>query len=223
MTKPTYEIATVSDIVLKRNDGFVFTTSVLVADRFNKKRKTVIRKIESFPDDEFSRHNFVPSTYVDSRGKKQPMYEITRDGFTMLAMGFTGDEAYQWKIKFIEAFNRMEKHLRNVMKKGWLENRAEAALEYRAMSRTLQEVRKLEGKDTKSHHYMNEAKLVNWALTGEFKKVDRKALDQDSLKVLTELEIYNAVLLGAQHDRDTRKTLLKNRFAELTQKLLDAA
>lgn len=212
-----------NDIVLKKANGETFTTSILLAEKFGKRHKAVLRKIENLPKDDFNRRNFVPVKYTDAKGEDRKMYEITRDGFSYIAMGFTGEEAHIWKVKFIEAFNKMERHLRNMLKKEWIEHRAEAALEYKMMARTLQEVRKLDGKSTQHFHFSNEAKLVNWALTGEFKKVDRDGLNDQELKVLVELEAYNAVLLGARHDRDTRKALLKNRCREATQKLLDAA
>ncbi len=209
-----------NDIVLKKSNGETFTTSLLIAEKFGKQHKNVIRAIEKLPNDEFWRLNFEPRDYEDERGKWQPMYEINRDGFSLLAMRFTGKKAYEWQIKFIGAFNKMERHLKNMLNKNWIEHRAEASLEYKAMSRTLQEVRKLEGKDTKFFHYTNEAKLVNWALTGEFKKVDRNALNNSEIEILVTLETYNAVLLGAGHDRNSRKLLLKNRFNEITLKKL---
>ena len=53
---------------------------------------------------------FHPATF-ENRGKKYPMYLMNRDGFSLLAMGFTGKEAVQWKLKYIAAFNAMEKQL----------------------------------------------------------------------------------------------------------------
>ena len=55
---------------------------------------------------------FYESTYVNSQNKKQPMYLMNRDGFTLLAMGFTGEKALKWKIKYIAAFNAMESELK---------------------------------------------------------------------------------------------------------------
>lgn len=90
-------------------DGQPMTTSRKVAKRFKKAHKTVLRSIKRIEaaQPEFSRLNFVPRDYVDERGKSQPEYRMTRDGFALLAMGFTGDEAMGWKIAYINAFNRM--------------------------------------------------------------------------------------------------------------------
>ena len=92
-------------------DGKPVTTSLLVADRFAKRHGNVLmalRKLEC--SEEFNALNFKLVEYRDSKGETRPMYEITRDGFMFLAMGFTGKEAAEWKEKFIEAFNRVETH-----------------------------------------------------------------------------------------------------------------
>ena len=211
-----------NDIVLKKANGEIYTTSLLLAEKFEKRHDRVIRKIESLSSETFSRLKIGEAEYNDDQGKPRKMYELNRDAFSFIAMGFTGKKADEWKLKYIDAFNKMEKHLKNMFNLNWIEHRTEAALEYKMMARTLQEVRKLEGKETKSFHYANEAKLVNWALTGEFKRVDRNQLDDQSLRVLVDLEAYNAVLLAVKHDRDTRKELLKNRYSELTIDKLDA-
>lgn len=212
-----------NDIVLKKPNGEIFTTSLLVAEKFGKQHKNVIQKIENLSEEVFTRLKIQPSYYIDDSGKSNKIYELNRDAFSFIAMGFTGKKADEWKLKYIDAFNKMERHLKNMLNNKWIEHRAEAALEYKMMSRTLQEVRKLEGKVTRDYHYANEAKLVNWALTGEFQKVDRNQLNDNDLQVLVTLEAYNAVLLGVGHDRDTRKALLKNRYAEITKAKLDAA
>ncbi len=92
----------------------VTCTSLSVAEVFNKNHKNIIRKINEFPKDNFTKLNFEPSKYIDSTGRILPCYKITRDGFSLLVMGFTGEKAYKWKIEFIKAFNEMEKRLRNI-------------------------------------------------------------------------------------------------------------
>ena len=101
----------------------VYTTSLLVAEKFNKLHKNVLRDIENViqkcPDKDFSRLNFEPRNYQYQSGKNQdreaPMYNISKDGFTMLAMGFTGEKAFLWKIAFINAFNKMEAKLNELL------------------------------------------------------------------------------------------------------------
>ena len=94
-------------------DNHPVTSSVSVATIFEKNHRDVLRSIKSLEGPkEFTERNFALSEYTDSTGRKLPMYLITRDGFTILAMGFTGKRAMEFKIKYIEAFNRMEAELR---------------------------------------------------------------------------------------------------------------
>jgi len=100
------------------HQNHVYTTSLLVAEKFEKLHKNVLRDIERIiktcPDHRFNGLNFEPVNYKDAKGETRPMYNLTRDGFTMLAMGFTGQKAFLWKIAYINAFNRMEAKLREL-------------------------------------------------------------------------------------------------------------
>lgn len=93
-------------------DNGVFTTSLSVAAVFEKRHDNIIAQIRALPSDNFTALNFKVSEYVDTTGRKLPMYKITRDGFSLLVMGFTGERAYRWKIEFIAAFNKMEAMMR---------------------------------------------------------------------------------------------------------------
>ncbi|EDC3952623.1 peptidase [Salmonella enterica subsp. enterica serovar Chester] len=92
--------------------GKVVTSSLAVASYFGKQHKNVIQKIASLEcSAEFTELNFQLSEYIDASGRKLPCYQITRDGFAFLAMGFTGKRAAQFKEAYINAFNQMEKQL----------------------------------------------------------------------------------------------------------------
>lgn len=85
------------------------TNSLLVAKRFKKHHRDVLRAIRNLGcSEEFRLRNFAQSSFINEQGKTYPCYLMTKDGFSMLAMGFTGREADQWKEAYIEAFNRMK-------------------------------------------------------------------------------------------------------------------
>lgn len=90
----------------------------------------------------------------------------------------------------------------------WRKLRHEAASSYKVMSDVLHDYRQDMGKETKSFHYANEAKLVNWAITGEFKPLDRESLSERELDVLGKLESRNSVMIARGADRETRKEIL---------------
>jgi Rha family phage regulatory protein len=108
----------------------IFTSSRRVAEKFNKNHKDILRKIEdiviAIEESAILRppHLFEISTYMTPQNKLQPEYLMNRDGFTLLAMGFTGKEALTWKLKYIEAFNEMERRLHS---QALIDNRFELA------------------------------------------------------------------------------------------------
>lgn len=88
------------------------TTSILIAEAFGKHHKNILQSIDRLEcSAEFTELNFQPSSYQDTSGRMLPCFEITRDGFTFLAMGFTGKKAAEFKEAFIAQFNKMEKLL----------------------------------------------------------------------------------------------------------------
>ncbi|KAA8733889.1 Rha family transcriptional regulator [Acinetobacter qingfengensis] len=116
------------------HDQQVKTNSLKVAEIFKKRHDNVLQKIESilaikssalnfqeaksnalnFEVVEFNQRNFTLVEYLDEQGKPRPMYEMTKDGFIFLVMGFTGEEAALTKIAYINTFNQMAAMLHNV-------------------------------------------------------------------------------------------------------------
>lgn len=97
------------ELVLKTEKGTLVTTSLLVSEKFNKEHKHVLESIrELMRSAEKSAHFFRSTTYNDSINRTQEMFLMNRDGFSLLVMGFTGKIALDFKIEFIEAFNKME-------------------------------------------------------------------------------------------------------------------
>lgn len=118
-TQITLTSTTCAKNLVSVNDGKVVTTSLQVAEHFQRPHKDVlssIRKLDCSPI--FQERNFSLSFYhsklLNGGYKKQPMYYITRDGFTFLAMGFTGKIAARFKEAYINAFNEMERMLSGV-------------------------------------------------------------------------------------------------------------
>ncbi|EFF8568709.1 Rha family transcriptional regulator [Escherichia coli] len=106
-------IPTLSHPDVTIENGRAVTTSVAVAEFFRKLHKNVIQKIEALEcSSEFTELNFKPSEYTDSTGRKLPMYQITKNGFVFLVMGFTGKKAAAFKEAYIAEFDRMEAELR---------------------------------------------------------------------------------------------------------------
>ena len=116
-------------VVIENNQPV--TDSRTVADKFSKNHRDVLKAIRELisqtGDMRKISQMFFETTLPDKYGREQPAYLMNRDGFSLLAMGFTGKKALQFKLKFIDAFNKMEEQLKSLAISGhdqrWLETR----------------------------------------------------------------------------------------------------
>ena len=105
------------EIILKEVNGQYVATSRQVAEKFEKEHKHVMRDIRNIIDNLGCVQNwtnpFSEVEYINEQNKQSyKEYEMNRDGFSLLAMGFTGQNALEWKYKYINAFNKMEEHIK---------------------------------------------------------------------------------------------------------------
>ena len=104
-----------NDIILSVQNGEPVVSSRQIAESFEKRHDHVMRDIEDIMKGlpkNGDTHMFFKTEYThEQNGQTYSMYLMNRDGFTLLAMGFTGKAALEWKLKYIAAFNEMEKKL----------------------------------------------------------------------------------------------------------------
>ena len=150
-------------IILRRKEAV--TTSLMVAEVFHKRHDDVLKSIHNLDcSDDFTHRNFAVSTYEDASGKSNPMYYITRDGFTFLAMGYRGKKAAEFKEAYINAFNQMEKAITERQSAEWLEARAAGKIvrkEETDIIKKLVEYAKEQGSGHADMLYVTYTKLAN--------------------------------------------------------------
>ena len=113
-----------NEITITNKDGRLIVSSLQISADFGKRHDHIIRDIENLITEtseensaDFTTQNwgvkkfFTESTYINERGRTYRCYDMTRDGFSLLVMGFTGKKALEWKLKYIKAFNLMEQKL----------------------------------------------------------------------------------------------------------------
>lgn len=101
-----------NEIILSTQNGEPVASSRQIAESFGKEHKNVMQSIENISAENSAvTQMFFKTTYTAGTGKAYPMYLMNRDGFSLLVMGFTGKAALEWKLKYIQAFNAMEKQL----------------------------------------------------------------------------------------------------------------
>jgi len=166
----------------------VFCKSNVVCDVFKKRHDNVLQSIRELMNNcskEFSQLNFQESTYK-SRGKEYPCYDMTKDGFTFLAMGFTGKEAAAFKELYINKFNEMER---------LLTSQRFARVEFKDLTDNIQLIHE----EPKFYHFSNEADLINRIVLGmsskKFRELKDIKKDESIRKYLTEEQLKNILLL----------------------------
>ena len=104
------------EIKLEVADGQVWTTSLQIADVFEKEHKHILAKIDELPQDDFRRTNFRLTERKAKFGaveRNERYFLVSKDGFTLLAMSFNGEKFYKFKVAYINAFNAMAEKLKN--------------------------------------------------------------------------------------------------------------
>lgn len=129
--------------LVKNIEGTLVVSSRQVAEDFGKEHNDTKKRIRELIRDmgEISHNYFILSEYKDSLNRTQEEYLLTRDGFSLLVMGFTGAKALEWKLKYIEAFNKMEQALREQEKPKLPNTYKEALLE---LVKTIEEKERVE-------------------------------------------------------------------------------
>ena len=154
-----------NELVYLKNEQ-ALTDSLTVAEMFEKRHKHVLEKIEKILNDsaENSAQCFHKTRYKDASGKWNTKYLINRDGFTFLVMGFTGKKANEWKWKYIDAFNKMEKVITERQTAVWLETRQQGKLIRKGETDVLQKLVEYAREQGSGHAdmlYMTYTKLAN--------------------------------------------------------------
>ena len=145
-------------------------TSLDVAETFEKEHRRVLQDIRDLKcSEDFRLHNFVQSSYVNEQGHNQSMIIMTRDGFTLLAMGYTGEKAMQFKEAYIRQFNAMERALIDKMRE-----REKGIAVRQALTKALQQ--SSENERMHGHAYSTYTDLVYRSVFGKTAKQLREEL-----------------------------------------------
>lgn len=192
----------------------VRANSLMVAKMFNKTHQHVLRDIAKITEsksglsEEFRVHNFVKSSYKDSTGRKLPCYDMTRDGFTVLVMGYTGQRAMRFKETYIHRFNEMESFIRTLV---------EARTQFPLLTENI----KLLHENPRPYHFSNECDMLNRLVLGmtakQFRETNqlgdvksiRPYLSPEQINMLDILQKVDIGLLVSVPDFEQRKRFLE--------------
>jgi len=183
-----------------KNDEAV-CDSLIIADRFHKRHDKLVSEIDRMYGDlvvvgyaQNSGHPiFVKTSYKHPQnGQIYQKYLMNRDGFSLLVMGFTGKKALEWKLKYIGAFNEMEKFILEKQSHTWIETRHQGKLTRSSETdviKQLVEYAKEQGSSNSDKLYMTYSKLAN-------KMAGVKNRDESSVMQLNNLSLIENIILN---------------------------
>lgn len=218
------------EITGSKNEEQVVTSSRTVAEKFEKRHADVLRAIVNLEcSPEFTQRNFALSSYKDESGKENKEYLITKDGFSMLAMGFTGEKAFKFKEAYINAFNAMEQELKRIYdeRQQCIIEREKGKLVRHILTDTIK--MKVADSPNKKFVYPNYTKLIYKILFGKTfnelklqyqikeKESLRDYLTSEELKELEEMEMLVSSLIGLGWGYEQVKSFV---LQEKTKKLV---
>lgn len=193
--------------------------SLLVAEMFEKNHKEVLRDVTNlYCSDEFRGRNFALSSYKSEQNKKLPCYDMTRDGFTFLAMGYRGKKAAQFKEAYIKRFNEMERYI-------------ETLVSTREDFPMLTDNIKLLHENPRPYHFSNECDMINRLVVGmtakqfrlerglEKKESIRPHLTDEQINMMNALQRADIGLLISEPNFEARKRHLEWYKQKLMEKM----
>ena len=194
-------------IEIRRNRPMV--SSLKIAELFGRPHNAVLKAIRKELMPEISLGKIDQSDYVDSRGKQQPAYWLDERQALVLMPFLGGTKSRDGQRQLVDAYLYYRDNFANPPRRDLLTAKRAAN---RPMLDALVEAREEAGKATEAHHYMTEAKLCNWALTGRFERLDERGLSNEDVALLELIRDRNRAFILAGLDYATRKARL-NEFA----------
>ena len=215
------DLMLINQFAVTEKKGKAITDSLNVSLIFGKRHDNVLQDIKNLDcSPEFNLLNFQETHYKDSKGRKQIMFDMTKDGFTFLVMGYKGKKAARFKEGYIFQFNEMESFIRNLL---------EAKLDFPEFTDAIMSTHE----EPKHYHFSNELNMINKIVTGmdakHFKELNgidptvksiRPYLDSNQLEAVRSLQRIDIGLIISMQDYEQRKATLEKQYGRLSQKAL---
>ena len=218
------------EITQRNNEEVLTASSRQVADKFEKEHRHVLESIDKMKEQlstaEFSAL-FMEGKYVASNGKKNKEYFMTRDGFSLLVMGFTGEKVLRWKLDYIKAFNEMEKELKRLYseRQKWEIERQKGILVRHILADTIK--MKVTDSPHKKCMYPNYTKLIYKTIFGKTmkelqeqygvkgKESIREYVTADELKQIESMEMLVSSLISCGWGYDQIKGFIQENSVKM--------
>ena len=214
-------------IVEQNKEEILTANSRDVAEHFEKQHKDVLESIRNLTAENSATKSMFIETSFESRGKFYPQYELARDGFSLLVMGFTGSKALEWKLKYIEAFNEMERELKRLFeeRKRTEIERAKGIIIRHVLTDTIK--MKIADSPNKKFAYPNYTKLIYRTIFGKSlkelqadfgvkpKETVRDYMTAEQLKEVESMEMLVSSLINLGMSYDEIKSFIQQKYTPM--------
>lgn len=195
-----------NNLVYLKNDEAV-CDSLQVAEKFDKQRRNVLQSIDNLIAENSAVKSMLQhSHYKADNGQSYRKFYMNRDGFSLLAMGFTGKEALNWKLQYIKAFNQMESFIKEKTTQAWAETRRAGKLTRKAETDTIKklvEYAKEQGSTHSEKLYVTYSKLAN-KMAGISKRDEATVTQLNNLSLIENiiLHVIDTGILTGKHYKE---------------------
>jgi len=210
------EIAGVIEI--RRSKPMV--SSLKIADLFERNHRDVLRAIRKELAEEISLRKIAQSETTNSRGKSIPVFWLDERQALIVMPFLGGQKSREGQRKLVDAYLYYRDAYANPPRAEIIRAKRDAS---RLLTDSIIDWRAFEGKDTDARHYMSEQKLCNWAITGQFSKLDETTLSNEDVDLLREVRETNAALIVAGMAYSDRKAAIARLVMRRRTKQLEAA
>lgn len=203
--------------LVERQGEKIFTTSLVIAEGADVSHQSTLRLIRKHSD-RLNRHRQVGfEVRLNRQGSRTEIAILDERQATLLLTFLKNTEVVlNFKERLVDEFYRMRDELTRIHRQQanpeWQAVRRAVKDAFKLVNLVLQETRKLLGKETESHHYTNEARLMNGVLTGEYKALVRDELTDEQLCLLDSIEQENSRLMIQGRTYQERKQSLLDKF-----------
>lgn len=211
---------------LYEKDSQIYCDSLQIAETFNKRHTHILDTISKLTEPEsglsenFIQSNFTVSNYKDASGKQNKMYLLTKDGFAVVVMGFTGKKALKFKEEYIKRFNQMEDFIKSLQT---------TKLEFPEFTDAIMNAHE----EPKNYHFSNEINMINKIVLGQNAKQfkEERGLDksvnsirpyltQKQIKDIEALQKFDIGLVTMEPDYQKRKEMLSEYYIRINRPML---
>lgn len=212
------------ELVTIRKDEVV-CNSLQISNMFQKNHQHILRDIDKLiVQNRTVKKMFQVSSYKAENGQIYRMYYMNRDGFSLLAMGFTGKKALEWKLKYIKAFNEMEKQLKEKQSIQWQQTRLAAKNIRKLETKEIKELvqyAQAQGSENAEKYYLALSKLANKTIGLSGGQREQATITQLNTLTLVENIIHHVIQEGIKKQlpyKDIYKTCKARleQFKEIT-------